>query len=84
MVDSSSTASFKVLNQDLVKLDRFDGTNFNHWKDKIMFLLTALNVAYVLSPKLEVISKASQDATLEEKEKVADLKKKRQEGEHVC
>jgi len=77
MADSSSIASFKVLNQDFVKLDHFDGTNFNHWKDKMMFLLTALNVLYVLNPKFEAISEASQDASLKEKAKVADLKKKR-------
>jgi len=84
MADSSSTASFKVLNQDFVEWDRFDGTNFNCWKDKIMFLLTTLNVAYVLNPKLENISEASHVATSEEKAKVADLKKKHQEDEHVC
>ena len=76
MVDSSSTASFKVLNQEFVKLDCFDGTNFNHWKDKMMFLHAALNVSYVLNPKLEAISKASQDVILEDTAKVAELKKK--------
>jgi len=33
----------------------------------------ALNVAYVLNPLLETILKVSQDATPEEKAKVADL-----------
>ena len=61
MADSSSTASFKVLKQDFVKV-RFDDTNFNRWKDTMMFLLTALNAAYVLNSKLEAISEASQDA----------------------
>ena len=67
-----------------MKLDRFDGTHFNRWKDKMMFLLTALNVAYVLNPLLETIPEVSQAATHEEKVKVADLKKKRQEDEFVC
>jgi len=84
MADSSSTASFKVLNQDFIKLDRFDGTNFNRWKDKMMFLLTALNVTYVLYPKLKAISEASQDATSKEKAKVAKFKKNCQEDEYVC
>jgi len=59
MVDSSSNASSKVLNQDFVKLDHFDGTNLNRWKKKMMFLFTALNVAHILNPKLEAISEAS-------------------------
>jgi len=84
MADSSSNASFKVLNQDFVKLDCFDGTNFNRWKDRMMFLLTTLNVGYVLNPKFEAISEASQDASSEEKANVADLKKKRQEDEYIC
>ena len=50
----------------------------------MMFLHTALNVAYVLNPKLEAISEASQDALPEGKAKVADLKKKHQEDEYVC
>jgi len=49
-----------------------------------MFLLTALNVAYVLNPLLVTIPEVSQDATPEEKAKVADLKKKRQEDDFVC
>ena len=59
MADSTSSVSFKVLNQDFVKLDRFDGTNFKRWKDKMMFLLTALNVAYVLNLLLETIPEVS-------------------------
>ena len=84
MADSRSSASFKVLNQEFVKLDRFDGTNFNRWKHKMMFLLTTLNVAYVLNPLLETIPEVSRDATPKEKAKVADLKKKCQEDEFVC
>jgi len=75
MADSTSSASFKVLNQDFVKFDCFDGTNFNCWKDKMMFLLMALNVACVLNPLLETILEVSQDAIPEGKAKVADLKK---------
>ena len=49
-----------------------------------MFLLTALDVAYVLNPQLETIPKVSQEATPEQKANVANLKKKREEDEFVC
>ena len=41
-----------VVSQEFVKLDRFDGTNFVRWKDKMMFLLTALKISYILDPNL--------------------------------
>lgn len=50
----------------------------------MIFLLTVLNVAYVLNPKVDTIFEASQDASPEEKTKVANLKKKRQEDGYVC
>ncbi|KAK3004225.1 hypothetical protein RJ639_018027 [Escallonia herrerae] len=40
------------MNQDLVKLNRFDGNNYARWKDKMMFLLTALRISYILDPEL--------------------------------
>ncbi|KAK3037986.1 hypothetical protein RJ639_031573 [Escallonia herrerae] len=40
------------MNQDFVKLDRFDGNNYARWKDKMMFLLTALRISYILDPEL--------------------------------
>ena len=43
---------FKVMNQDFVKSDRFDGTNFTHWQDKMKFLCIALKIFYVLNPSL--------------------------------
>ncbi|XP_020247984.1 uncharacterized protein LOC109825547 [Asparagus officinalis] len=47
--------SIKVMNQDMVKLDRFDGNNFSLWQDKMMFLLTALKISYILNPNLQPI-----------------------------
>lgn len=49
------TESFKIMNQDFVKLDRFDGNNFSRWQDKLKFLLTVLKIAYVLDPNLQPI-----------------------------
>ena len=59
-------ATFKVMNQDFVKLDRFDGTNFTSWKDKLMFLLTTLKISYVLDPDLPKLRepKPNEDAQI--------------------
>nr|CAD1835741.1 unnamed protein product [Ananas comosus var. bracteatus] len=81
---SEVTSAYKVINQDFVKLDRFDGTNFNRWKDKMLFLLTVLNVAYVLDPDDNSVENTTDDATPEEIAKVAELKKKREEDEFTC
>ncbi|KAL6335999.1 hypothetical protein AAG906_003626 [Vitis piasezkii] len=40
------------MNQDLVRLNRFDGSNFTRWQDKVRFLLTRLNIFYILDPTL--------------------------------
>uniref|UniRef100_A0A2C9U4W9 Uncharacterized protein n=1 Tax=Manihot esculenta TaxID=3983 RepID=A0A2C9U4W9_MANES len=37
---------------EFVKYDRFDGTNFVHWKDKMLFLLTNMKISYLLDPDL--------------------------------
>lgn len=76
MVTSSETA-FKVMNQDFMKLDRFDGINFTRWKDKMLFLLTALKILYVLEPNLSKISTPTPD----ESETVKAERNKREEDE---
>lgn len=43
------------MNQDFVKLDTFDGTNFFRWKDKIMFFLIAFKIPYSIDPSLFII-----------------------------
>ncbi|GAV77797.1 UBN2_2 domain-containing protein [Cephalotus follicularis] len=60
------TESIKVMNQDMVKLDKFDGNNYSRWKDKMLFLLIALKISYILDPSLEPIPEepaASNDGT---------------------
>ena len=72
--------SFKVMNQDFVKLDRFDGINYTCWKDKMLFFLTALKVGYVLDPNLPQIPVTTPDET----EDVKKERTKRQEDEFLC
>jgi hypothetical protein len=51
-----------MVNQELVKLNRFDGINFIRWKDKMMFLLTTLKISYILDPNLfEIPASTSED-----------------------
>ena len=44
------------MNQDLVTLDRFDGSNFTGWQDKVRFLLTVLKIFYILDSTLEPLT----------------------------
>ena len=62
----------------MFKLDRFDGTNFTRWKDKLFFLLTELGVAYLLSRNLSTILEPSDK---DDEETIATRKKCKDE---VC
>ena len=35
MESEASASAIKFMNQDMVRLDRFDGTNFTRWQDKL-------------------------------------------------
>ncbi|KAL0285640.1 UNVERIFIED_CONTAM: hypothetical protein Sangu_2770700 [Sesamum angustifolium] len=47
-MEPGSSSGIKMVNQEFVKLNYFDGTNYPRSKDKMMFLLTFLKIAYVL------------------------------------
>ncbi|KAK3005658.1 hypothetical protein RJ639_016028 [Escallonia herrerae] len=78
------------MNQDLVKLDRFDGNNYARWKDKIMFLLSALRISYILDPELSPAPEEPRTSAegvppdVEEFERVKKERKKREEDELLC
>uniref|UniRef100_A0A2N9I2T5 Uncharacterized protein n=1 Tax=Fagus sylvatica TaxID=28930 RepID=A0A2N9I2T5_FAGSY len=80
MGSESKMATFKMMNQDFVKLDRFDGMNFTRWKDKLMFLLTELKIAYVLDPNLSKLP----EPTDNDSDQLKAQRKKREEDEVVC
>lgn len=40
MENETIMAIFKHMNQEFVRLNRFDGTNFIRWHDKLKFILT--------------------------------------------
>ncbi|GAV81422.1 hypothetical protein CFOL_v3_24877, partial [Cephalotus follicularis] len=74
----------------MVKLDRFNGNNYTCWKDKMLFLLTALKISYILDSSLEPISEelaASDDGTQPsalEIEQTKIKRKKCEEDELLC
>ncbi|GKV30219.1 hypothetical protein SLEP1_g39058 [Rubroshorea leprosula] len=72
--------NIKLLNPDVVRLDRFDGTNYMHWKDKMTFLLTTRKVSYVLDPKLQPIPAPKEN----DSEGVKNARLKREEDELIC
>ena len=80
MASDVVVSSIKVMNQYLVKLDCFDGTNFTRWQDKMTFLLTALKVHYVLDPDLTPIPEPTEDDSDELKKE----RKKCKEDELLC
>lgn len=66
--------------KEFIKLDRFDGTNFTRWRDKMIFLLSALNIYYVLDSALL----AMPEPTAEDSDAVKEERKKREHDELLC
>ncbi|KAI9186802.1 hypothetical protein LWI28_021092 [Acer negundo] len=64
-----------------VQLDRFDGTNFTHWKGKLFFLLTVLKIAYVLDPNLQPLPEPDKNKDTDTLEAES---KKRSKDEVMC
>ena len=80
MEGASDVSTLKMLNHELMKLDRFDGTNFSRWKDKMKFLLTALKLFYVLDPNLMHFPPTSDEDT----DEIKAQRKKWEEDELIC
>ncbi|PIA34661.1 hypothetical protein AQUCO_03700146v1 [Aquilegia coerulea] len=68
------------MNQDLVRLERFDGENFTKWQEKVMFFLTAFKLAYILDDNLTPIPDEKPDDT----EALKKQRQKRKEDEFLC
>ncbi|GKC05442.1 copia-like retrotransposon [Tanacetum coccineum] len=51
----ASSSNLRIMNQEFVKLDKFDGCNYTRWADKMKFLLIVLKIFYVLDPLLAPI-----------------------------
>ncbi|CAA2961134.1 UBN2_2 domain-containing [Olea europaea subsp. europaea] len=79
MENETTMAIIKLMNQDLVRLDRLDSTNFTWWQDKLKFLLPALKNFYILDPELSPLSEPTNGET----EVVKAERQKRQEDELI-
>jgi len=75
---NSAITSLNVMPQNLSKLDRFDGSNYKRWKEKVEFLLTTLKVRYVLDTPCPVVP--NEGATVEQ----TDVKFKWEEDNYTC
>ena len=83
-------ANLRFINQEYVKLDRFDGQNYSRWADKIKFLLVVLKLIYVLDPNLPRIPEnplPTEEGELPDPQVILDLEKQRslrKEAEDLC
>ena len=68
------------MNQDLVRLDYFDGSNFIGWQDKVRFLLKMLKIFYILEFALAPLLESKEDDMPE----VVATRKKKEEDELIC
>ncbi|KAL5572046.1 hypothetical protein UlMin_021643 [Ulmus minor] len=66
------------MNQDLVCLDCFYGSNFTCWQDKLCFLLTTLKI--ILDPDLPPVP----EPTNEDTDKMKGTRKQREDDELIC
>lgn len=51
-----------------LKLDHFDGSNFTHWKDKFLFFLIELGVAYLIMTDVVAILEPTKNDSADIKE----------------
>ncbi|KAL5582208.1 hypothetical protein UlMin_014650 [Ulmus minor] len=76
----TTVSTIKLMNQDLVRLDRFDGSNFTRWQDKLRFLLTTMKIIYILDPDLPPLPAPTHKDT----DEVKATRKQREDDESIC
>ena len=78
-MEATGLNSIFKFNPEVFELDRFDGTNFTCWKDKLFFLLTELGVVYLLSRNMSTILEPSDK---DDEETLATCKKRKEDEVH--
>ncbi|GJW16303.1 hypothetical protein Tco_0020436 [Tanacetum coccineum] len=86
---ASFMMNFRMMNQECVKLDKFDGCTYTYWAEKMKFLLIVLKIYYVLDTELPPIpaNPVPQPGKPMDEKKVYELKKQRmirKEDETLC
>ncbi|GJU78150.1 copia-like retrotransposon [Tanacetum coccineum] len=71
--------NFRMMNQECVKLDKFDGCTYTRWAEKMKFLLIVLKIYYVLDPELPPIpaNPVPEPGKPMDEKKVSELEKQR-------
>ncbi|KAL0297873.1 UNVERIFIED_CONTAM: hypothetical protein Scaly_3080800, partial [Sesamum calycinum] len=76
-MEPGSSSGIKMMNQEFVKLNCFDGTNYPRWKDKM--ILTFLKIAYVLDVNHPATEPQEGDG-----DQIRAARAKREEDELLC
>ena len=82
--DLKSNVQLQIHGKESIRLDRFDGTNYTRWQDRMTWLLLSLNLHYLLDPSLQPIADPKPTDSEEVKKKIAADKAKRETDEKLC
>lgn len=77
---ATTVQSIQVMNQDLVRLDRFNDQFFQQWQQKVLFFLTTLKLAYIIQNDFPTIP----EDTADESTTLKDQRTKRKEDDFLC
>ena len=80
----NSKVQVQLHGKESIKLDRFDGTNYTRWQDRMTWLLLSMNLHYLLDPALQPIADPKPTDSEEIKKKIAADKAKRETDEMLC
>uniref|UniRef100_A0A0D3AAM8 CCHC-type domain-containing protein n=1 Tax=Brassica oleracea var. oleracea TaxID=109376 RepID=A0A0D3AAM8_BRAOL len=69
LLAASTGVSVREMTSKFGKLDKFEGVDFRRWQKKMHFLLTNLNVLYVLSMPMPTVPEDAENESLDETRK---------------
>ncbi|XP_073136926.1 uncharacterized protein [Henckelia pumila] len=72
------------MNQDLVRLDLFNGHNLRRWQEKVLFFLTTIKLSYILSDDLAPIANDAATDDAKRKEELKSQRQKRKDDDFWC